>query len=101
MRIAGKASHCLRRTSECLRRKRQSACATPQHRPSPEGDTSSVTLISPSPRTLSTPSHTHTLAWIGARTLTFLTDRRTHSDVSGARTLTFRGVLSVSVAHAL
>ncbi len=101
MRIAGKASHCLRRTSECLRRKRQSACAIPQHRTSPEGDTPSVTLISPSPRTLSTPSHTLTPAWIGARTLTLRTDRRTHSDVFGARTLTFRVVVSVSVAHAL
>ena len=38
---------------------------------------------------------------IGARTVTFLQDRRTHSDVFGARTLTFRIVLSVSLAHAL
>jgi len=94
MRFAGKASH-------CLRRNRQRACANPQHRPSPQGDTSSFTLVSPSPRTLSTPSHTHTLAWIGARTLTFLTDRRTHSDVFGAGSVTFRVVLSVSLAHAL
>jgi len=96
-----KASKSLRRTSECVRRKRHSACANPHHTPSRRGDVSSFTLTcpslgTPSPQTTRTPS-----VWIGARTLTFLTDRRRHSDVSGARTLTFRGVLSVSVAHAL
>ena len=66
-----KASKSLRRTSECLRRKRHSACATPHHTPSRRGGTFSFTLTSPSKGTPPTPSHTRTVR----------VDRRTHSDV--------------------
>jgi len=83
-------SPCAERQSPCA--ERQSACANPHDRPSRQGATSSFTLISPSPSTLSTPSHTFTPAWIGART---------PPAWISARTLTFRIPRRVSSAHAL
>ena len=79
--LHGDAEASVRRQSPCA--ERQSPCANPHDRPSRQGDTSSFTLTSPSRgRRRRRATRTHP-AWIGARTLTF------------------RVVLSMSVAHAL
>ena len=98
---------CVRRQSPCA--ERQSACAGNIKVPAPIRITGPLAAAKyplshsrdpPWGRRRPRSTRTHSV-WIGARTLTLWTDRRRHSDVFGADTLTFRVAPSVSSAHAL